>query len=220
MSFLFCLFAEIITELYTTSSSATITSSSSKSMTKSLTETQLKCSSLPPGLAAPGSDANKLNRSRSNAGSKYQDEFSTLGEEDETKDNKKTDNFFVRTFPRRSAKKRKSKEEKSSTVSLTTNSVLTTTSVMSSSTNKAEILENAISKEYSHSQEEKRIESSMIEPIPVPRTGAASRRRIQPHDIPASPELGQRFEEITFKSSPDRSNPVSPLHIELENHLL
>lgn len=96
-------FSEIITELYTSSSS-----SISKT---TLTETQFKCSSLPPGLAGPGSDiSSKLSRSCSNAGSKSQDHFGTL-EEEEDKEEKSGSSFFERLFPRRSAKKKKMKLE-------------------------------------------------------------------------------------------------------------
>ncbi|KAK4887753.1 hypothetical protein RN001_004024 [Aquatica leii] len=89
---------ESVTELY----------SKSISMSKNRTEIQLKCSSLPPGLAPPGSETNKLSRSRSSASSKSQDAFSALGEEDENKDDKKSDgSIFARLFPRRSGKKKK-----------------------------------------------------------------------------------------------------------------
>lgn len=76
-----------------------------------LTETQFKCSSLPPGLAGPGLEApSKLSRSCSNAGSKSQDHFGTL-EEEEDKEEKSASSFFERLFPRRSAKKKKIKME-------------------------------------------------------------------------------------------------------------
>ncbi|GJQ65610.1 hypothetical protein Trydic_g7705 [Trypoxylus dichotomus] len=212
---------EIVAELYTSSTNISSTPSSSyKSMSKSnratLTEKQLKCSSLPPGLAAPGSDSSKLNRSRSNAGTKYQEEFGALGEEDEAKDNKKTDSFLGRIFPRRSGKKRKSKEEKIISTSSTTLS--TSTSVIATTTNiskHAEIVESTV-KEFSHS--ERKSEAFIVKPIPVPRSGPASRQRIQPSDIPASPELGIHLNDNVRKSSPEKSHPASPLQVELENH--
>ncbi|KRT82557.1 hypothetical protein AMK59_4052, partial [Oryctes borbonicus] len=211
---------EIVTELYISSTNiANTPSSSSISMSKSnrttLTEKQLKCSSLPPGLAAPGSDSSKLNRSRSNAGTKYQDEFGALGEEDEAKDNKKTDSFLGRIFPRRSGKKRKSKEEK--TISTSSTTLSSSTSVITTNTNtskQAEIIESSV-KEFIHS--ERKSESFAVKPIPVPRSGPASRQRIQPNDIPASPELSTRFDDNVLKSSPEKSHPASPLQIELEN---
>lgn len=84
----------------------------SKTTTATLTETQFKCSSLPPGLAGPGAEthSNKLSRSCSNAGSKSQDHFGTL-EEEEDKEEKSGSSFFERLFPRRSAKKKKMKME-------------------------------------------------------------------------------------------------------------
>ncbi|KAK9717466.1 protein of unknown function (DUF4592) [Popillia japonica] len=212
---------EIVTELYTSTTTTTnFSSSSSKNINKSnfstLTEKQLKCSSLPPGLAAPGSDTNKLNRSRSNAGTKYQEEFGALGEQNESKNNKKTDSFLGRIFPRRSGKKRKSKEEvivNTSSTTLSTTSNLTTTSM--SISKQSEIIESS-AKEFIHS--ERKSESLAIKPIPVPRSGAAARQRIQPNDIPASPDLGTRLDDGIFKSSPERTHTVSPLQMELESH--
>lgn len=145
-----------------------------------LTETQLKCSSLPPGLAPPG-DSNKLNRSRSNAGSKSEDHFATL-EEDVEKEEKVDKSFFDRIFPRRSAKKRKSKEEKT-------------------------VVQSTQSTTYY-----KRVESK---PIAAPRSGAAARQRIQPIDLPPSPELTKKEPECG-KASPEKSG-TSPLHAELES---
>lgn len=193
------LFAETVTELYhaSTTTTAAATSKSMSKTTRTLTEKQLKCSSLPPGLAPPGSDSGKLNRSRSNAGSKYQEEFSALGEEDEGfKDNKKADSFLGRIFPRRSGKKRKSKEEK----------VISASSItLSTSKQQSETVEQVTTREFIQTKSE-----SSGKPIPVPRSGAAARQRVAPNDIPASPEMVRKVEEI---KSP------SPLQIELENHL-
>lgn len=95
-------FAETLTELYSMSTSTSI-----RTLT---TETQLKCSSLPPGLTAPGCDpeSSKLNRSKSNAGSKSQDHFGPLQEDD--KEEKLS--LLDRIFPRRSGRKKKSKVRK------------------------------------------------------------------------------------------------------------
>lgn len=88
-------FSEITTETHSTTNI----------ISKTLTEKQLKCSSLPPGLLGPTDS--KLSRSRSNAGSRSQDVFATLGEEQEDKEEKKSENsIFARLFPRRSAKKK------------------------------------------------------------------------------------------------------------------
>ncbi|XP_068907149.1 fap1 adhesin isoform X7 [Tenebrio molitor] len=170
----------------------TFTEHYSMSTKTTLTETQLKCSSLPPGLAAPGGDPTKLNRSRSNAGSKSQDHFATL-EEDVEKEEKTDKSFFDRIFPRRSAKKRKSKEEKS---------------VQATQSYSKQTVESS---SYS-----KRVESK---PIAAPRSGAASRQRIQPIDLPPSPDLQKRdFECILPKPSPEKSFAgTSPLHAELES---
>ncbi|XP_044255566.1 uncharacterized protein LOC123005724 isoform X2 [Tribolium madens] len=156
----------------------TISEHYSMSTRTTLTETQLKCSSLPPGLAPPDGDPNKLNRSRSNAGSKSEDHFATL-EEDVEREEKTDKSFFDRIFPRRSAKKRKSKEEKTVTV---------------------------------QSSYSKRVESK---PIAAPRSGAASRQRIQPIDLPPSPEVQKRDPGCIM---PEKSVAgTSPLHVELEN---
>lgn len=154
----------------------------SMSTRTTLTETQMKCSSLPPGLAPSVAldSAIKLARSRSNAGQDFI-------EEDPEKEERSTDkSFFDRIFPRRSAKKRKSKEEK--TVSSTA------------------ILQQTQTKQS-------RIESK---PIPAPRSGAAARQRIQPIDLPPSPE--KDFDLILPKMSPDKQFlGTSPLAQELEN---
>lgn len=158
-----------------------------------LTETQFKCSSLPPGLTGPGTEAatSKLSRSCSNAGSKSQDHFGTL-EEEEDKEQKSGSSFFERLFPRRSAKKKKMKLE-----------------------------ENKVQKTYSSSSYSSTSSSVSSKPIVAPRTGAAARQRVQPIDIPASPELKSRPENdqiIHPKPSPEKSLlGTSPLQAELEN---
>lgn len=182
---------------------------------RTVTETQLKCSSLPPGLTPPGSDSNKLNRSKSNAGSKSQDHFGTL-HEDHDKEEKLT--LLERIFPRRSNRKKKQKEElykdekrieiseidskkekkiiKQETVSSTTKTKVETTS--------------------SYTSVSKR---ECSKPIPAPRSGPASRQRVLPVDIPATPEESRKDPVITTpKSSPEKSFAgTSPLQTELEN---
>lgn len=158
-----------------------------------LKEIQIKCSSLPPGLAGPTGDGNKLSRSRSNAGSsKSQDLFATLGEEDEDKKEKNDKSFFGRLlFPRKSGKKKKIKEEKT----------ITTRSIVEDNTKVT--TRGTIN-----------IDSNLsIRPNALVRTGPAARQRVQPMDIPASPDLNKHEEKLekTFVSS-------SPLHAELESH--
>ncbi|XP_064214987.1 titin homolog isoform X3 [Tribolium castaneum] len=128
--------------------------------------------------APPDADSSKLNRSRSNAGSKSEDHFATL-EEDVEREEKTDKSFFDRIFPRRSAKKRKSKEEKTVTV---------------------------------QSSYSKRVESK---PIAAPRSGAAARQRIQPIDLPPSPEVQKREPD---SGPPEKSVAgTSPLQAELES---
>ncbi|XP_063905277.1 microtubule-associated protein 1B isoform X3 [Zophobas morio] len=151
----------------------------SMSTKPALTETQLKCSSLPPGLVPPdaAAAASKLNRSRSNAGSKSQEQFAAV-EEDGEKEERSDKSFFERIFPRRSAKKRKSKEDKPPL------------------------------------QPAKRVESK---PVAAPRSGAASRQRIQPIDLPPSPEPHKREPDCVLpKPSPEKTLGSSPLQAELE----
>lgn len=73
-------------------------------MNTTRTITEIKCSSLPPGLAAPGSESTKLNRSKSNAGSNSQDLFNTV-HEDKEKEEKVS--LLERLFPRKSGRKKK-----------------------------------------------------------------------------------------------------------------
>ncbi|KAF5270096.1 hypothetical protein FQA39_LY08508 [Lamprigera yunnana] len=149
---------ELVTEL----------SSNNNSMSKTRTEIQLKCSSLPPGLAPPNAESNKLSRSRSSASSKSQDTFSALGEEDEERDEKKSENsIFARLFPRRSGKKKKGKQENIST------SVYNVES---------DNIENTVT---SVNVCEKKVKS-----------GPASRQRVLPIDIPVSPDVAHREVEV------------------------
>lgn len=184
------------------------------SKSQKMTEAQLKCSSLPPGLAAPGADSNKLSRSRSNAGSKSQDVSAILGEEEEDKEEKSDRSFLGRLFPRRSGRKKKSKEEKSANVSSynskqTAEDVVVTSSTKHASTTK---------------QVERRtinIDSNLsIRPNALVRSGPASRQRVHPIDIPVSPDLNSKRDETALsKFSPDKTFAgTSPLQAELETH--
>lgn len=59
--------------------------------------------------------------------------------------------------------------------------------------------------------------SISVKPIAAPRSGAASRQRVQPIDIPPSPELNSKSEG-GFKLSPEKSLlGTSPLQAELES---
>lgn len=60
---------------------------------------------MPPGLSAPGAESNRLNRSKSNAGSKSQDLFSKLPEDNDEKEEKLS--LLDRIFPRKSSRKKK-----------------------------------------------------------------------------------------------------------------
>lgn len=73
-------------------------------------------------------------------------------------------------------------------------------------------------KTYSSSSYSSTSSTVSTKPIVAPRTGAASRQRVQPIDIPASPELNVRPESdlIQPKASPEKLG-TSPLQAELEN---
>lgn len=195
---LFRCFAESVSEL--------------KSMPHRLSEIQIKCSSLPPGLAAPGADETKLIRSRSNAGSKSHE---ILGEEEEEDRKEKADKSFLgRFFPRRSGRKKKTKDEK---VNIRQS---TTTDYYSSSSSRLAPVSSTYSRQTIN------IDSNLaIRPNALVRSGPASRQRVQPIDIPASPDLVLRRERereeslIMPKPSPEKSFAgTSPLHAELESH--
>lgn len=167
-----------------------------------LTEIQIKCSSLPPGLAGPGADGNKLSRSRSNAGSKSQDIFATLGEEEEDKKEKSDKSFFGRIFPRKSGRKKKNKEERPN---------------IPLPNNKSDVHTKIVGTRGTIS-----IDSNLsIRPNALVRSGPAARQRVQPIDIPASPELSYRHDEYVLPNSPEKEKSyagTSPLHAELESH--
>ncbi|KAJ8909573.1 hypothetical protein NQ315_002722 [Exocentrus adspersus] len=190
----------------------------SMSTTRTLTDTQLKCSSLPPGLTPPSET--KLNRSKSNAGSKSQDHFSPL-HEDAEKEEKPS--LFDRIFPRKSGRKKKAKEEKESSSKITNEEALI---------KHEELLKNEIRKEErvtsistSTNVENYKMTTKVIskqehsKPIPAPRSGAAARQRMVPIDIPASPDVVRREADIILpKPSPEKSmSGTSPLQMELEN---
>ncbi|XP_018576363.1 microtubule-associated protein futsch isoform X3 [Anoplophora glabripennis] len=202
---------ETITELY------------SMTTTRTLTDTQLKCSSLPPGLTAPGAEI-KLNRSKSNAGSKSQDHFSPL-HEDAEKEEKPS--LFERIFPRKSGRKKKSKDEKDGASKHDVKVTREETVHKHEEVNKngeysrEERLVN-VSSSICHTENYKVtsvVGKEASKPIPAPRSGAASRQRVIPIDIPASPDDARReFDVILPKPSPEKSiDSTSPLQQELEN---
>ncbi|XP_044749986.1 uncharacterized protein LOC123310542 isoform X3 [Coccinella septempunctata] len=193
-----------------------------------LTETQLKSSSLPLGLVPPGSDG-RLNRSRSNAGSKSQDAL----EEREEKEEKCDRSFFERLFPRRSAKKKKAKTDEKK------------------QEEKKIKLEESSTKHDDKKQEERRKSEDVKGPEvfrPIgdkfssmedsftpssyskqasegsnrryeakPRSGPTYRQRVIPVDVPDSPGA-PRKDDATKSLLPDILS-TSPLHLELENKL-
>lgn len=184
---------------------------------RTVTETQLKCSSLPPGLIPPGSDSTKLNRSKSNAGSKSQDHFGTL-HEDQDKEEKLT--LLDRIFPRRSGRKKKQKEE-----SLKDENINTEVSEVDSKKVKKAVKQETISSSTTKTRVDNSSSYTCVskkessKPIPAPRSGPASRQRVLPVDIPASPvELRRDHISTMPKSSPEKSpTGTSPLQTELEN---
>lgn len=190
------------------------------STTRTLTDTQLKCSSLPPGLTAPGQET-KLNRSKSNAGSKSQDHFSPLHEDTEKEEKP---SLFERIFPRKSGKKKKSKDEKDSASRHETKVTREETVVKREEVNKNEE-ERAVSISSSATHMETYKVTNVLskqeasKPIPAPRSGPASRQRVVPIDLPASPdEVRKDFDVILPKQSPEKSlSGTSPLQQELEN---
>lgn len=194
------------------------------STTRTLTDTQLKCSSLPPGLTAPGQET-KLNRSKSNAGSKSQDHFSPLHEDTEKEEKP---SLFERIFPRKSGKKKKSKDEKDSSSRHETKIVKEESVVRHEEVNKNEEITReervvSMSSSTSHTENYKVTNVSskqeVSKPIPAPRSGAASRQRVIPIDLPASPdEIRKEIDIILPKPSPEKSvGGTSPLQQELEN---
>lgn len=207
----FC-FAETITELY------------SMSTTRTFTDTQLKCSSLPPGLTAPGSET-KLNRSKSNAGSKSQDHFSPLHEEEK----EERPSLFERIFPRKSGRKKKSKDEKDNASKHETKVTKEETVVKRDDVSRTEevtkeekvfsVSSTANSYSESYKATTNVVSKEVSRPIPAPRSGAASRQRMAPIDIPASPEQIKRDPDIILpKPSPEKSiMSTSPLQMELES---
>ncbi|KAG5873678.1 hypothetical protein JTB14_017154 [Gonioctena quinquepunctata] len=159
-------------------------------------------------IKAPGAETNKLNRSKSNAGSKSQDPL----HEDREKEEKPS--LFDRIFPRKSGrKKREKKEEKE-----IKQEVKVVEGEIRESHWEIDVDGNtAVMRSHTESS------STMIttkpevpKPTPAPRSGAASRQRVLPIDIPATPD-GIRKEStvLVSKASPEKS--PSPLQAELEN---
>ncbi|XP_019868473.2 calponin homology domain-containing protein DDB_G0272472 isoform X3 [Aethina tumida] len=157
-----------------------------------LTENQLKCSSLPPGLVGPGSDP-KLNRSKSNAGSKSQDHFSVLSEHKEEKSEKSLFQKLIRS----SGKKKRSKEKHQEHLQYTSTSISNAFSSISTASTTIT----------------SRVESK---PIVAPRSSASTRQRVHPKNIPVTPEE-ERKDPVLPKPSPEKS--LSPIQFELETRI-
>lgn len=164
-------------------------------MTSSVTvsDTQLKSASLPPGLALP-SGSNKLSRSRSNAGKAFAEE-----EEDSSKeDKKKEESFFGRFLARRSGKKKKYKSEDSDIGALHNVHVIPGRATSfdhsenSSSTSTHVSLSSNITSSTFKYTEDKRTYSVDSGISKVSRSGPAARQRVLPIDIPASPEASRQ----------------------------
>lgn len=220
--------AETIAELY--SSSSTSMSKVWNMSSSVVSETQLKSASLPPGLALP-SGSNKLSRSRSNAGSRGAKE--AFVEEDESEDKsskeekKKEESFFGRFLARRSGKKKKSKSEDTeittsasgvqtvnNIISSSTTNISKTTATTTTTTEKAEVM---AASSYKHT-EEKRTYSVDSGISKVIRSGPAARQRIQPIDIPASPDTyrlkRQQEMDIDLPMPPVNSSPEQNTFLE------
>ncbi|XP_048517519.1 uncharacterized protein LOC109538146 isoform X2 [Dendroctonus ponderosae] len=209
---------EPITELY---------SSTARSLRKTTLvplEVKLKCNSLPAGVTPPTSDSFRLSRSRSNAG-KSQDDANLDGEIREEKLS-----LFERLFPRRSGKKKKKEEARDREEKLVQKEKIakmevdgnTRTSVneerksvhirSATPTSVKTISEVRTSiSSHSHTRREEK-------PSVAPRSGAASRQRIQPIDIPASPKDPRSTSQ---PMSPEKafSSGTSPIQMELESFL-
>ncbi|XP_028136903.2 uncharacterized protein LOC114331514 isoform X2 [Diabrotica virgifera virgifera] len=172
-----------------------------------LTETQLKCSSLPPGLTPPGSADSKLNRSKSNAGSKSQDLFSQLPEDANEKEEKLS--LFDRIFPRKSGRKKKKegKEKADEQVVESFEQAIETS-------RQETVTDSGKSYMESSSVVTKKVETK---PIPAPRSGAAMRQRVIPMDISENVDEPKR-EPLLPKLSPEPTiEGTSPLQAELES---
>ncbi|CAH1159626.1 unnamed protein product [Phaedon cochleariae] len=178
---------ETLTELY------------SMNTTRTVLDAQIKCSSLPPGLTAAGAEPSKLNRSKSNAGSKSNEFFSTLLEEKEEKLS-----LFDRIFPRRSGRKKKKEvklEAKTAGVFLEKRNDTEIVSTETTDSGSTTVIRSETSaKTY-------RAEAS--KPIPAPRSGAATRQRVLPADLP---ETGDEAQWAAPPVSP-------PCQVELENRV-
>lgn len=156
-------------------------------MTSSVTvsDTQLKSASLPPGLALP-SGSNKLSRSRSNAGKAFAEE-----EEDSSKeDKKKEESFFGRFLARRSGKKKKCKSEDSDIGALHNVHVMPgRASTFDHSENSGTTHVSTATYKYTEDKRTYSVDSGISK---VARSGPAARQRVLPIDIPASPETGRQ----------------------------
>lgn len=170
-----------------------------------LTETQLKSSSLPLGLVAPTSADAKLNRSRSNAGSKSQDTLEEPSEKEEKGDR----SFFERLFPRRSAKKKKAKHDEKK-LEEKKMKMEESSSRREEDRRKSEEIFKPDKYATRESQAEANSRRYETKPFPAVRSGAAYRQRVVPSEVLDSP-VAPRKEEDALSTS--------PLQMELENKL-
>ncbi|XP_076252506.1 uncharacterized protein LOC143191377 isoform X15 [Rhynchophorus ferrugineus] len=172
------------------------------------------------GVTPPTGDSFRLSRSRSNAG-KSQDDAALPVQEKEEKLS-----LFDRLFPRRSGKKKK-KEEKV----MERNTIMEVDSGSAKRTSDEKVVHTQpIPVTVSKAQPETRPRTSHtyakreeVKPTVVPRTGAASRQRIQPIDIPSSPTSPRESSSVEPISpvTPERlyHARTSPIQLELENVL-
>ncbi|XP_066154495.1 muscle M-line assembly protein unc-89-like isoform X2 [Euwallacea fornicatus] len=165
-------------------------------------EVKLKCNSLPAGVVPPSSSSFRLSRSKSNAGKSQDDSLRN----EELREERVS--LFERLFPRRSGKKKKKEVVK-----------MEVDSGRTSLSEEKKVFSTTQIKQTVWSQ-------TQIKPSVAPRTGAASRQRIQPIDIPASPKEHRSSVQMTQEVSPLepsvlQSPPLqsSPIQTELENLL-
>ncbi|XP_066154497.1 muscle M-line assembly protein unc-89-like isoform X4 [Euwallacea fornicatus] len=154
------------------------------------------------GVVPPSSSSFRLSRSKSNAGKSQDDSLRN----EELREERVS--LFERLFPRRSGKKKKKEVVK-----------MEVDSGRTSLSEEKKVFSTTQIKQTVWSQ-------TQIKPSVAPRTGAASRQRIQPIDIPASPKEHRSSVQMTQEVSPLepsvlQSPPLqsSPIQTELENLL-
>uniref|UniRef100_A0A6P7FL35 Uncharacterized protein LOC114331514 isoform X3 n=1 Tax=Diabrotica virgifera virgifera TaxID=50390 RepID=A0A6P7FL35_DIAVI len=160
-----------------------------------------------PEVHKKGSADSKLNRSKSNAGSKSQDLFSQLPEDANEKEEKLS--LFDRIFPRKSGRKKKKegKEKADEQVVESFEQAIETS-------RQETVTDSGKSYMESSSVVTKKVETK---PIPAPRSGAAMRQRVIPMDISENVDEPKR-EPLLPKLSPEPTiEGTSPLQAELES---